>query len=405
MIDHLNNSEAKSMVKMFQKAGQDELQHTIPKKIPKSTTKLLNLVRKNYRKYFVEFTEQQNEYNKQFCVKFDINDSRNMYNTDAFFLFKDVYGDGNCAFYCLMESGLLNKAFESGISNTAFESVLKKNTKYQQLKKKPTVLQYRFLLGQAFNFLYFTQKSTMFRRLVHLFLATDCGILFGFDREDLGMRSRHPSTEYVIKRCFTEIEQHGVFVDSKSFFSCAAFALNYFIMDDEDARFVIMNSSPHEYVAKPYDTMSLENELMKQQYMVFDDWSDDILTLHFELISEIFHCSNQKINDYSCKNTYHFFLHESGRPFEDRENLCHYLFMKRINHEDNFNKSHSPNVRSSQQYKRTQQYMRSYIHKNKYILKSLIYLDKTIIAYMIFAYMIFAIPARYIFLFQVSNLI
>jgi hypothetical protein len=259
-----------------------------------------------------------------------------MYNTDAFFLFKDVYGDGNCAFYCLMESGLLNKAFEDGLLNTEFETVLKKKKNYKTLKKKPTVLQYRFLLGEAFKFLYFTKECSMFKRMVHFFLVAGGGTIFGINTEELvSMRSRTPQN--VITQCFTRIEQHGVFVDSNSFFSCAAYALNYLIADEENARFVIMNASPNKDVAMPYDTESLENELERSKYdRIFEDYSDDTVYGKLEIVSEIYtHLSNQKIKDYNCENTYHVFLHESGRPFEHSNTLGHYLFMKRINHDDN----------------------------------------------------------------------
>ena len=334
----LLKTESASLLYLFKKADEDQLQVPIPVNITKSRKKILDLVRTNYKKYFVDFTETQNEVNKQFSVKFDTNDSRNMYNTDAFFLFKDVYGDGNCAFYCLMESGLLNKAFENGLSNTEFETVLKKKKNYKKLEKKPTVLQFRYLLGEAFKFLYFTKECPIFRRMVHFFLVPGAGTIFGIDSQELCMRSTKSTTkDDVIRHCFTRIEDHGVFVDSNSFFSCAAYALNYLIMDEEKARFVIMNASPNRHVATPYDTESFENELMKSKYdITFDDYSEETSGTKYNSVSDIYtNLSNQKIKDYNCENTYHVFLHESGRPFEQSENLHHYLFMKRINHDDN----------------------------------------------------------------------
>ena len=174
--------------------------------------------------------------------------------------------------------------------------------------------------------------------MVHFFLVAGGGTIFGIDSQELCMRSQKSTTkDDVIRHCFTRIEQHGVFVDSNSFFSCAAYALNYLIMDEEKARFVIMNASPNKDVAMPYDTESLENELKRLKYdRIFEDYSDDTAYGKLGLVSEIYtHLSNQKIKDYNCENTYHVFLHESGRPFEQSENLHHYLFMKRINHDDN----------------------------------------------------------------------
>jgi hypothetical protein len=190
-------------------------------------------------------------------------------------------------------------------------------------------------LAKAFEDLYFTKKRATFRRLIHFFLYTEGGSLFGINKSDLNGITRHVTIEKVIRKCFSRIGENGVFVDSKSFFSCAAYALNDLIGKDE-SRFVIMNASPNEHVATPHDTRSFQIELEKQEYVMFDKYSNEDFIQNFGYISNIFNaCKEQKINDYKCKDTYHFFLHECGSPFQLSDKLGHYLFMKRIDHGDN----------------------------------------------------------------------
>ena len=73
--------------------------YDIEKKYATWSKKIIReLVTDNYQSFFVDFTNEQNQSNQGLCVKFNVSDSRNAYNTNAFFQFKDVYGDENCAF-------------------------------------------------------------------------------------------------------------------------------------------------------------------------------------------------------------------------------------------------------------------------------------------------------------------
>jgi hypothetical protein len=63
---YLLATETASMLFVFQNADEDQLQVPIPDRITTSRKKILHLVRCNYKKYYVDFTETQNEVNKQF---------------------------------------------------------------------------------------------------------------------------------------------------------------------------------------------------------------------------------------------------------------------------------------------------------------------------------------------------
>lgn len=113
------------------------------------------MVTDNYQSFFVDFTNEQNQSNQGLCVKFNVSDSRNAYNTNAFFQFKDVYGDENCAFHCLIEAGLLCETLLDAITRPEKITI--------------TVQQFKYMLSKAFDDNYFSRRDARFQKLVIFF--------------------------------------------------------------------------------------------------------------------------------------------------------------------------------------------------------------------------------------------